>query len=43
VLPTDCDGVESRKTFVLYIRRGGQKVNTFTKQQTNCVKYDEVD
>jgi hypothetical protein len=29
VLPSDCDGVESRKTFVLYRRRGGQKVKRF--------------
>jgi hypothetical protein len=27
VLPSDCDGVECRKTFVLYRRRGDQKVN----------------
>jgi hypothetical protein len=28
VFPSDCDDVESRKTFVLHIRRGGQKVKT---------------
>jgi hypothetical protein len=28
VLPSDCGGIESKKTIVLYIRRGGQKVNT---------------
>jgi hypothetical protein len=28
VLPSDCYGVESRKTFISNIRRGGQKVKT---------------
>jgi hypothetical protein len=37
VLPSDCDGIEIRKTFVLYIGRGGQKLKNL------CCGYKELD
>jgi hypothetical protein len=42
VLPSDCDGVESRKTFVLYRRRGGQKVNINLKNNKNIVQIRSI-
>jgi hypothetical protein len=40
VLPSDCNGVESRKTFVSYIRRGGQKVKALVI--LFCLFFDQI-